>query len=169
SRKASESAGYVSGQKSYAGGQDFIAANYASRTMRWTGPIIALYLVFHLADLTWGWISDDYIRGDPYHNVVDSLSNLPVAIIYVVANLALALHIFHGAWSMFQSLGINNPAYNRARRALAGGLATVILIGNLSFPILIQTGVVNEDDRDCPAGEIEECLADEAAAPQGES
>ena len=139
----------------YEGGRDYIAANYASRTMRWTGPIILLFLLFHLADLTWGWwLGDDYIRGNPYHNLSESLSNVPVAIIYIVANVALALHIFHGAWSMFQSLGINNPKYNHLRRALAGGLATVILIGNLSFPILTQAGLIDEDGVECDPADL---------------
>jgi len=107
SRHSSQDAGYISGAKKYAGGRDHIAATYASRTMRWTGPIIALDLLFHLADLTWGWwLGDDFVRGDPYHNVATSLANLPVAILYVVANIALAWHVFHGAWSMFQSLGV---------------------------------------------------------------
>ena len=56
SRKASDNAGFIDGAKSYPGGRDYVAANYASRTMRWTGPIILLYLIFHLADLTWGFI-----------------------------------------------------------------------------------------------------------------
>ena len=56
--------------RSYASPRDYIAVNFASRTMRWTGPIILLYLLFHLADLTWGWwLGDDFVRGDPYHNV----------------------------------------------------------------------------------------------------
>lgn len=134
----------------YAGSRDYIAANFASRTMRYTGPIIGLYLLFHLADLTWGWVNPDFIHGDPYHNVVESLSNIPVALIYVVANVALAIHIFHGAWSMFQSLGINNPKLNSARRGLAAGLAGLILIGNLSFPILVQANLVDEDNRTHP-------------------
>jgi len=150
SRKASLGANVVDGQKSYPGGQEYIAANYASRTMRWTGPIILLYLVFHLADLTWGWLPHtDYVRGDPYHNLSTSLGNLPVAIIYIVANVTLAVHIFHGAWSMFQSLGINNPKYNSARRGIAAGLAGLVLIGNLSFPILAQTGVIDDDSNPC--------------------
>lgn len=125
--------------------------------MRWTGPIILLYLIFHLADLTWGFIpSTDYVRGDPYGNVANSLGNLPVAIIYIVANVALALHIFHGAWSLFQSLGINNPKFNQARRGLAAGLAAVILIGNLSFPILAQAGVIDNDSNPCASETTEE-------------
>lgn len=134
--------------KSYTGGQDYIAANFASRTMRWTGPIILLYLFYHLADLTWGWFNPDFVRGDPYHNVVQSFSNIPVAILYIVANVALAFHIFHGAWSMFQSLGINSPKYNRARRHLAMGFAGIILVGNLSFPIMVQAGLLDSDGCD---------------------
>ncbi len=140
---------------SYEGKRDYIAANFASRTMRWTGPIILLYMVFHLADLTWGTRFDSYVRGDIYHNVSESMSSLPVALIYVAANIALAIHIFHGAWSMFQSLGINNPAYNNLRRNLATGLAGIILIGNLSFPVAVQTGLINEDNRSVPVGELE--------------
>ncbi len=150
SRKASDDANFMDGQKSYPGGRDYIAANYASRTMRWTGPIILLYLVFHLADLTWGWLPHtDYIKGDPYHNVATSLGNLPVAIIYILANVALALHIFHGTWSVFQSLGLNNPKYNQARKGLAAGLAGVILLGNLTFPVLTQAGVIDDDKNPC--------------------
>jgi succinate dehydrogenase / fumarate reductase cytochrome b subunit len=146
SRKSSTEAGWVSGNKKYAGGQSFVAANYASRTMRWTGPIVLLYVGFHLADLTWGWwLGDTYARGDVYHNVVESMSSLPIAFIYVIANVALAIHIFHGAWSMFQSLGINNPRYNGARRAFAAAISGLVLVGNLSFPIAVQAGLLDED------------------------
>ena len=75
-----------------------------------------------------------------------------MALIYIAANVALAIHIFHGAWSMFQSLGINNPKYNTARRRLAQGLAAIILIGNLRFPIAVQTGLIDEDNRGEPVG-----------------
>jgi succinate dehydrogenase / fumarate reductase, cytochrome b subunit len=135
----------------YASKRDYVAADWASRSMRWTGVIILLYLFFHLADLTWGWwLGDDYVRGDVYHNVSESMSSLPVAIIYIVANIALAVHIYHGAWSIFQTLGINNPFINKARRPFAVGLATIILIGNLSFPIAVQTGLIDEDNRTTP-------------------
>lgn len=154
SRKASDKANWMDGQKVYPGGRDYIAANYASRTMRWTGPIILLYLIFHLADLTWGLLPHtDYVRGDPYHNLATSLSNLPVAIIYIVANTALAIHIFHGAWSLFQSLGLNNPRFNNVRRAFAAGFAGVILVGNLSFPILTQVGLINDESNPCSGAE----------------
>jgi len=162
SRKASDKADFIGGEKKYHSKRDYVAANYASRTMRWTGPIILLYLLFHLADLTWGWwLGDNYVLGDPYHNVVASLSNLPVAIIYVVANVALVIHIFHGTWSLFQSLGINNPKYNELRRTLAKLVAGVILVGNLSFPVLVQTGLIDDDNRTCDVGDVT-CLEHQA-------
>jgi len=128
----------------YQSRREYITANYASRTMRWTGPIVGLYVLYHLADLTWGWFNPDFVRGDPYHNVVASLSNVPVAILYIVANVALAVHIYHGAWSMFQSLGINSDRFNPLRRTLAQLFALVILVGNLSFPIFVQAGVIDD-------------------------
>jgi succinate dehydrogenase / fumarate reductase cytochrome b subunit len=127
----------------YQSPRDYVAANFASRTMRWTGVIVALFIVFHLADLTWGSANPHFVRGDPYDNLFSSFDRVPVAIAYIVANVALAFHIFHGAWSMFQSLGINNPRYNKARRWFAAGFAGLILVGNVSMPLLITTGVVS--------------------------
>lgn len=126
----------------YQAPRHYLAANVAARTMRWTGLIILLYLVFHLFDLTWGPANPDFVRGDVYHNMVGSLQRWWSAIIYIVANIALAVHIYHGAWSMFQSMGINHPRFNRFRRWFASVFAVVMLAGNLSFPILIASGVV---------------------------
>ena len=83
------------------------------------------------------------MRGDVYANVYNSMSALPIAAIYIVANVALATHIYHGAWSMFQPLGINNPRYNNARRRFAQGLAAMILLGNLSFPLAVQAELID--------------------------
>lgn len=130
---------------SYEGGRNYAAANFASRTMRWTGPILALFILYHLADLTWGWWDDEWVRGDPYGNADRSLSRLPVAIFYIVANLALAVHLFHGIFSMFTSLGVNSPKLNAMRRPLAISVAGLVLLGNLSFPIMVQAGVIEEE------------------------
>lgn len=130
----------------YESKRDWLAANFASRSMRYTGIIVLAYLIFHLADLTWGWIPNtDWQYGEVQSNVVNSLSNPIVAIIYIVANILLAVHIFHGVYSMFQSLGINNPQYNQLRRGIASGLALIILIGNVSFPIAVLTGIIDYD------------------------
>jgi succinate dehydrogenase / fumarate reductase cytochrome b subunit len=71
-----------------------------------------------------------------------------VAIIYIVANLALGVHIFHGTWSLFQSLGLNNPRFNRWRVHFARGFAALIVVANLSFPIAVLVGAVEADDEE---------------------
>ncbi len=130
----------------YQSSRQYIAADFAARSMRWTGVIVLLYIVYHLADLTWGWANPDFVRGDIYGNVIASLGNGAVAALYIVANIALGVHLFHGIWSMFQSLGLNNRKFNQVRRPLAIAIAGAIVAGNLSFPIAIQAGLV-EDDR----------------------
>jgi succinate dehydrogenase / fumarate reductase, cytochrome b subunit len=127
----------------YSSRRDFVAANFASRTMRWTGIIVGLFIVFHLADLTWGWANPDFIRGDIHHNMVESLSRVPVAAFYILATLALGVHLWHGGWSLFQSMGWNNPRFNRWRSWFAWGFAAIVVLGNLSFPIAILTGAVD--------------------------
>ena len=126
----------------YQSKRDYVAASFAARTMRWTGIIVLLFLAFHLADLTWGWFNPDFVRGAVYRNLDASLSRLPVTIIYIVGNIALGIHLFHGTWSLFQSLGWNNPRFNQWRRGLATAIATVIVVGNVSMPIAVQAGII---------------------------
>jgi len=126
----------------YQSKRDYVAADFAARTMRWTGIIVLLFLAFHLADLTWGWVNPDFVRGSVYRNLDASLSRLPVAILYIVANIALGIHLFHGTWSLFQSLGVNSPRFNSWRRGLATAIATIIVVGNCSFPIAVQAGII---------------------------
>jgi succinate dehydrogenase / fumarate reductase cytochrome b subunit len=127
----------------YQSPRDYAAANFASRTMRWTGVIVGLFVIFHLLDLTWGTANPDFERGEVYENLIASFERWPVAIVYIAANIALGIHLFHGGWSMFQSLGWNSPRYNPWRRAFAVAFAAVITIGNVSMPLLVVTGVVN--------------------------
>jgi succinate dehydrogenase / fumarate reductase, cytochrome b subunit len=129
----------------YQSARDYQIANFASRTMRWTGIIVALFIVWHLADLTWGWANPDFVRGAAYRNLDASLSRIPVAILYIVANIALGIHLFHGTWSLFQSLGWSNPRFNNWRRYLATGIATIIVVGNVSIPVAVLAGVIEYD------------------------
>jgi succinate dehydrogenase / fumarate reductase cytochrome b subunit len=129
----------------YQSARDYQVANFASRTMRWTGIIVLLFLAFHLADLTWGWANPDYVRGAPYLNIDASLSRLPVAVFYILANIALGIHLFHGTWSLFQSMGWSSPRFNSWRRGLATAIATVVVVGNVSIPIAVQAGIIEYD------------------------
>ncbi len=128
----------------YQSTRHYVAADFAARTMRWTGVIVLLFIAFHLADLTWGVeaVNPAWEAGEPYANLVASLSRPVVAAFYLVANLALGVHIYHGIWSMFQSMGWNNRRFNDYRRALAIGFTVVVIGGNLTFPIAALTGVI---------------------------
>ncbi len=122
-----------------------VQATYASRTMRWGGVLIALFVVYHLFHFTWGpaWAHPDFVPGDVYHNVVAGFSVLPVSVFYIVAQAALALHLYHGLWSLFQSLGWNHPRIKPWRRPFAKAFAALIFVGNVSFPIAVLTGWVD--------------------------
>jgi succinate dehydrogenase / fumarate reductase cytochrome b subunit len=126
----------------YQSSREYVAANFASRTMRWTGVIFLLFLFWHLADFTWGWFNPDFERGAVYRNLDASLSRIPVALLYVVANIVLGIHLFHGFWSMFQSMGWNSPRFNQWRRAGAVGIATLVVVGNVSFPVAVLAGII---------------------------
>ncbi len=113
---------------------------YASRTMRWGGVILLLYVIFHLMDLTWGTANPDFIPGNVYHNVVASFSRWPVAGVYVIAMAALAFHLYHGVFSALQTLGANHPKYNKLRRSIAAVIAVAIFVGFTSIPAAVLTG-----------------------------
>ncbi len=130
---------------SYQGPRNYVAANYASLTMRWSGVIFLLFLIFHLADLTWGLkpvAPEVWERGEIYANFVATFSRAPVALFYVLAMIALGFHLYHGAWSMFQSLGLNNPKFNNWRRYFAVGLAALVVVGNSIMPLAVLFGFV---------------------------
>jgi succinate dehydrogenase / fumarate reductase cytochrome b subunit len=122
--------------------QDYLVANYASRTMRWGGVIVGLFIIFHLLDLTGGQANPEFVRGDVYGNVVASFSRWPVAFFYVLANLALGLHLYHGLWSLFQTLGFSHNRFDAWRRQFAAVFAAVITLGNISFPLAVVFGVI---------------------------
>lgn len=122
--------------------QDYAAASYASRTMRWGGILILLFIIYHILHFTTGQAHPDFLPGRPYHNLVAGFSKPLVSIFYIAANLALGFHLYHGLWSMFQSLGWNNPKFNAWRRHFATAFAVLITLGNISFPIAVMTGLV---------------------------
>lgn len=117
-------------------------STYASRTMRWGGVIILLFVIYHLLHFTFGSVHPDFRTGAVYHNMIAGFRVWPVSAFYIVAMLALALHLYHGLWSMFQTLGWNHPKYNRYRRWFATAFAVVIAVGNISMPVAVLAGWV---------------------------
>jgi succinate dehydrogenase / fumarate reductase cytochrome b subunit len=122
--------------------RDYVKGTYAARTMRWGGVIILLFVIYHLLHLTTGDVHHDFIKGDVYHNVVTGFQVWWVAAVYILANLALGLHLYHGLWAMFSSLGMTNPRFEHWRRAFATVFAVVITAANISFPLSVLTGFV---------------------------
>lgn len=116
-------------------------SNPANLTIRWGGLAIALFVIFHLLHLTFGTIHRDFDSHNAYHNVVVGFRS-PVVIIYFAAIIALGLHLYHGTWSMFQTLGFNNQAYDKSLRLLGLGLAVVISVGYFIIPIAVLFGIV---------------------------
>jgi succinate dehydrogenase / fumarate reductase cytochrome b subunit len=135
----------------YQSSRDYQIANFASRTMRWSGLIVLTFIVWHLLDLTFG-VTNAHVGTmvmdngeeikDVYGSVVYTFDRIPVALFYVLANILLGIHLFHGSWSIFQSMGWNNPRFNKWRRAFATGFAAVVVIGNVSFPVAAMAGIV---------------------------
>jgi succinate dehydrogenase / fumarate reductase cytochrome b subunit len=111
--------------------------------MRWGGPILLSVSVYHLLHFTTGTLHGDFVAGDIYHNVVVGFSVWWVAGFYIFAQLVLGLHLYHGVWSMLQTLGLSHPSYNRMRKGIAVLVALVIVAGNISFPVAVLTGVVS--------------------------
>ena len=131
----------------YQSDRDYQVASFASRSMRLTGIVVLLFIIWHLLDFTFGTVNTvgadgEFVREEVYDNVVRSFERVPVAVFYILANIALGTHLFHGVWSIFQSLGWNSPRFNRWRRALATGIATIVVVGNVSFPVAVLAGIV---------------------------
>ncbi|GGX87304.1 succinate dehydrogenase [Streptomyces minutiscleroticus] len=119
-------------------------ASYATRTMRWGGIILGLFIVWHILDLTTGTVhADGFQAGHPYQNVVDTFSTWYGNVIYIVAMLALGLHVQHGFWSAAQTLGVGSRARDRALKTVANVLALVLTLGFVSVPVAVMTGVVS--------------------------
>ena len=127
-----------------------VETTYASRTMIWSGPILALFVIYHILHFTLGAVQNTtfgladgrFVEGDVYHNVVAGFQIPMVSVFYIVAMLALGLHMYHGIWSMLQTLGLSHPRWNRLRFAFSTGMTLLVVIGNISIPLAIMTGLV---------------------------
>jgi succinate dehydrogenase / fumarate reductase cytochrome b subunit len=122
-----------------------IATSYAAATMKYSGPALLLYILFHLAHFTAPGLSlgdHQFSPLDVYGNFVASFQLPWVTLLYVVANLLLGMHLFHGAYSLLQSLGLNHPRYNNRARLAARGFAILITAGNVVMPLSVLFGII---------------------------
>lgn len=121
---------------------NYRSSDYASRTMIWSGPLLALFIVYHLLHLTTGQVHPNFIAGDVYHNFIVGFSDPLVTGFYVLAMLALGLHLYHGAWSMLQTMGLSHPHFDRFRRPFAVVFTLVVVGGNIVMPLAVLAGMV---------------------------
>lgn len=122
--------------------QELVATTYAARTMVVGGPIILGFVVYHLAHLTTGHAHSSFVTGDVYANVVAGFRVWWVSAVYIVANLLVGLHLYHGIWSLLQTLGASHPRFDPWRKRAATAFALAVTIGNVSFPVSVLTGLV---------------------------
>ena len=118
------------------------ASTLYSRTMRWTGVLILLYVVYHLLEMTWGTVHPDFVELQPYHNLVVAFTRPADAWMYVALMILLGFHLAHGIWSMLRTLGVSHPRYVALSKLLAAALAVIIVLGFISIPVAVQLGVL---------------------------
>ncbi len=123
--------------------KEAIGSNVASRSMIWSGAMIAAFVIYHLLDLTTGAANTpQYQELHAYENLVYSFQRVPVSIFYIIAMLLLGAHLYHGIWSMFQTLGLSHPRYTPVIKRAAAAVAVLITAGFISIPISVMTGFV---------------------------
>lgn len=123
-----------------------VPTSYAARTMKWSGPIVAAFVIFHVLHLTVGAVLPLHEVGpnapDVRANVITGFQNYGVSAFYILAIILLCMHLYHGLWSMFQSLGFSHPRYTPMLKKGAAAVAILIAIGNISIPLAVLAGIL---------------------------
>lgn len=121
-----------------------VAASLASKTMMLGGVSLLAFIVFHILHLTTGDLHSSFVHGRVYANVYDAFQNPAILAVYIVAMIFLGMHLYHGVWSVFQTLGINTPEHNPKIKLLAKVFALVVAIGFMAMPLAIYFGYLSE-------------------------
>jgi succinate dehydrogenase / fumarate reductase cytochrome b subunit len=119
-----------------------VQGSYASRTMMWSGPIIAVFVIYHLLHLTIGSVHPNFEELNPYDNLVNAFRVVPVSIAYIIAMVLLGMHLSHGIWSMFQSVGFSHPRYTPVIKTFAAVFSWILVAGFIAVPIAVMAGLV---------------------------
>lgn len=125
---------------------------YAARTMVISGILVVLYVLYHLMHFTWGWVApsayqltemvDGVARHDVYGMVVAGFQQPLIAIVYVVAQAVLAMHLSHGASSLMQTLGVRGPLFEGVKTYVGPAIALLVFVGYVSIPAAVLLGIV---------------------------
>ena len=120
-----------------------VAQSYASRTMRWGGVIVLLFIIWHILDLTTGTVNPDGHDTTPYDRLVASFSNPFSTAFYAIAVILLGMHLRHGIWSVTQTLGQSNRRREKTVSLFALAFATVLTLGFLLVPFSVLFGLID--------------------------
>ncbi len=123
---------------------DFQAATIASRTMRWGGALLLVFIVLHILHFTTGTIrpAGFFSHQDVYANVVTSFRIWWVSLFYVLSMIALGLHLFHGAWSSVRSIGVSPTSPEPLHHRISLLVAILIWAAFTAVPVAVFTGIV---------------------------
>lgn len=118
---------------------------FTARTMIVTGVVLLAFIIFHILDLTIGAAvaPASFEHGEAYANLVASFSRPAVAIWYIIAQLALLLHLSHGLWTATSDLGITGARWRKVLLFLSGLIPLLVVVGNIAIPVAVLTGVVS--------------------------
>jgi len=125
-------------------------STWASRSMRWGGFLLLVFIVFHILHFTTGTVypaarvagSADFSHTDVYGNVINAFRNPFVSAFYVVSMLFLMLHLFHGAWSSVRTLGLTKPSRHPLHRRVSTAIALVVWLGFTAIPVAVLLGAI---------------------------
>lgn len=127
--------------------KDDVPKAFTARTMKWGGLAIAGFVVFHVLHLTTGDVLplarvDQTPFFDVYRNVIDGFRNPILSIVYIAAVVALGMHLYHGIWSMFQTVGLSHPRYTPGLKRFAAVFSIVVAAGFIAVPVAVLAGVL---------------------------
>ena len=122
-------------------------STFASRTIRWGGLLLLVFIVFHILHFTTRVVFPGYSETDVYGNVVKAFRNPFVSAFYVLSMIVLGLHLYHGAWSSLRSLGASPPSAHPLRRYGATAIAVVVWAGFTIIPIAVLAGLIEPTSR----------------------
>ena len=119
-----------------------VSSSWVSRSMMFSGPIIAVFVIFHLLHLTTGTIHPHFVELHAYENLVSGFLVIPFAVAYIVAMIFIGFHLSHGIWSMFQSVGLSHPRYTPAIKKFAAIFSWILIAGFISVPVAVLARLV---------------------------
>ncbi len=118
-------------------------SSYASRTMYWSGPILAAFIAYHILHFTTGTLHfNGFVEGAVHANLVRGFQNPLASAFYIVAMSMLGMHLYHGIWSLFQTLGVHHPKYMALFKKGAKVFAIALAAGNISIPVSVLLGII---------------------------